>query len=199
LVFNWAAFHNDWLGLENSLLEYSVLLGSGFLYLVVAIFLLEKEKVGRAKANLYFPPLFWAGIIFTAASLPGARVSRLNWLDFILHALAHAAEFAVLSALIYRAIKFRQSKSQEVFEQVKNSVKTLRSGTKAFLARIVWEIFVPKKMLLAILITVVYAAFDELHQYYVPGRVASFWDFLFDSFGAVVGVFVSRAIFFFGF
>ncbi len=37
-------------------------------------------------------------------------------------------------------------------------------------------------------ISILYAASDELHQFFVPGRNASFWDVLLDSAGAICGV-----------
>ena len=38
---------------------------------------------------------------------------------------------------------------------------------------------------LAILITIIYAIIDEIHQFYVPGRVSSLFDVAIDSFGAI--------------
>ena len=38
---------------------------------------------------------------------------------------------------------------------------------------------------LAILITIIYAITDEIHQYFVPGRISNVFDILIDSFGAV--------------
>jgi len=38
---------------------------------------------------------------------------------------------------------------------------------------------------LAILITILYAITDEVHQYFVSGRVSSSFDILFDAFGAI--------------
>ena len=38
---------------------------------------------------------------------------------------------------------------------------------------------------LAIIITIAYAITDEFHQYFVPGRIPSILDILFDSFGAL--------------
>lgn len=40
-----------------------------------------------------------------------------------------------------------------------------------------------KKIILSTLIVAVYAALDELHQYFVPGRYMSFDDFLLDFVG----------------
>ena len=38
---------------------------------------------------------------------------------------------------------------------------------------------------LAILITILYAITDELHQYFVPGRIPSIFDVSVDTFGAI--------------
>ncbi len=39
---------------------------------------------------------------------------------------------------------------------------------------------------LAILFTIIYAITDEIHQYFVPGRIFSIQDILIDTFGAIV-------------
>ncbi len=38
---------------------------------------------------------------------------------------------------------------------------------------------------LSMLITILYAITDEVHQYFVPGRISSVFDIVFDSFGAI--------------
>ena len=35
------------------------------------------------------------------------------------------------------------------------------------------------------MITILYAITDEIHQYFVPGRISSSFDILFDAFGAI--------------
>ena len=40
-----------------------------------------------------------------------------------------------------------------------------------------------------------FAALDELHQRYVPGREASLWDFLADASGLIFGFLISRRFF----
>lgn len=47
---------------------------------------------------------------------------------------------------------------------------------------------------LAVLIAVIYAASDEFHQYFVPGRFSDIWDLFFDSFGAVAGTLVNSSL-----
>ena len=47
-----------------------------------------------------------------------------------------------------------------------------------------------KAAVLAVSIAVAYGAFDELHQSFVPGRDVSFRDWISDSIGALIVVFV---------
>lgn len=42
---------------------------------------------------------------------------------------------------------------------------------------------------------VAFAAFDELHQRYVPGREMSLWDFVADAAGVVAGFLITGAIY----
>lgn len=44
-----------------------------------------------------------------------------------------------------------------------------------------------KVVIYTLIITILYAGFDELHQYFVPGRYASIEDFLFDIIGCLAG------------
>ncbi|MEA2020586.1 MAG: VanZ family protein [Patescibacteria group bacterium] len=140
------------------------------------------------------PVLFWALLIFIGSSLPAPEISKVGWVSFAVTSFVHFVEFSILSFLIFRALYFAERGPEEILEQVKRTVKTLRFGLKPFFFRLFWELFVPKKLLAAILITVIYAAADELHQCFVPTRVCSFWDFFFDSFGAVVGAVLAKLI-----
>jgi len=63
----------------------------------------------------------------------------------------HIIEYAILSLLLYRALKIT-SKSPQI---------------------------------LAVLITILYAITDEMHQAFVPGRISSVFDLAIDAFGAV--------------
>lgn len=44
------------------------------------------------------------------------------------------------------------------------------------------------KSLLSLLIVVLYAIFDEVHQYFIPGRFCEFSDFIADVLGGIAGV-----------
>ncbi len=73
--------------------------------------------------------------------------------------LAHFAEFAVLGALILTSVKL------------------------SFYSRFPLACY----LLASVLLGVVYAAFDELHQGSVPGRASRFTDVLIDSGGIIFG------------
>jgi VanZ family protein len=46
----------------------------------------------------------------------------------------------------------------------------------------------------ALLLGIVYAVTDEVHQSFVPGRLGSVWDVLLDSVGVAFGVFLMRRV-----
>jgi len=52
-----------------------------------------------------------------------------------------------------------------------------------------WKWLSNHAILLAILWTSFFGATDEIHQYFVPGRYASVFDWVCDTIGAIVGVF----------
>lgn len=85
------------------------------------------------------------------------------WLIVLLvRKCAHLTEFAILALLLWRALR-----------------ASAAPGTRAWswrLARSTW------------LFVVIYAASDEFHQWFVPGRQASGWDVLIDAIGAAAGL-----------
>lgn len=42
----------------------------------------------------------------------------------------------------------------------------------------------------ALLITLIYSTFDEIHQAFIPGRSAEFWDWLANLFGILIGIYI---------
>lgn len=51
---------------------------------------------------------------------------------------------------------------------------------------------VPRALILSVVIAALYAATDEIHQYFVPGRVMSPFDWIADAAGAAAWVLVMR-------
>jgi VanZ family protein len=104
----------------------------------------------------WVPVILYSGFIFYLSSLPNplkelTPSSLFLYFDFQKF-VYHIVEYAILSFLLYRALKIT-SKSPQI---------------------------------LAILITIIYGILDEIHQFYVPGRIASVFDVAINSFGAVL-------------
>jgi VanZ family protein len=101
-----------------------------------------------AALRLWLPVLAWAGLIFAFSSVPDLGTGLGTW-DLVLRKLAHAAEFAVLGALLLRALRDERA--------------ALAAG-------------------------IAYAASDELHQHFVPGRTGAPVDVVIDAAGVALGV-----------
>jgi VanZ family protein len=54
--------------------------------------------------TLWLPVLAWAGVIFAFSSIPGLSSGLGAW-DTVLRKGAHVTEYAVLGALLYRALE----------------------------------------------------------------------------------------------
>ena len=53
---------------------------------------------------------------------------------------------------------------------------------------------ISKKYLISILICIIYATSDEIHQIFVPGRACQIRDILIDSIGSITGVYLYKLI-----
>jgi VanZ family protein len=53
--------------------------------------------------RLWLPVALWAGLIFALSSVPDLGTGLGGW-DLVLRKIAHAAEYAVLGALLQRAL-----------------------------------------------------------------------------------------------
>ena len=59
---------------------------------------------GRSALQAWLPVVVWAGVIFAFSSVPSLSTDLGTW-DTILRKLAHLAEYAVLGALLDRALR----------------------------------------------------------------------------------------------
>jgi len=111
----------------------------------------------------WLPVLVFCLIIFIQSSFPATEhIPEFNFSDKLLH----AAVYAVLGMLLYRALNAMHK----------------RPSTASL-------------VVLSILITALYGASDEIHQYFVPSRHAEFLDFVADAVGGIIGVMVAVVIF----
>ena len=57
-----------------------------------------------------------------------------------------------------------------------------------------WELISKNATILSILLSIIYGASDEFHQYYVPGRFASFSDWIADTIGAIFFIYFALSM-----
>lgn len=55
--------------------------------------------------KFWLPFLVWAFVIFSFSSHPVAPSSAIYWKDFLIKKTAHVIEYAILTILLYRALK----------------------------------------------------------------------------------------------
>jgi VanZ family protein len=60
--------------------------------------------VVAARLTTWAPVVLWAGLIFALSSIPDLGTGLGTW-DLVLRKLAHAAEYGVLGALAFRALR----------------------------------------------------------------------------------------------
>jgi VanZ family protein len=60
--------------------------------------------VATTRFNAWAPVVLWAVVIFTLSSIPDLGTGLGTW-DTVLRKLAHTAEFALLGALVFRALR----------------------------------------------------------------------------------------------
>lgn len=91
---------------------------------------------------------------------PGISLDRIESIHFLVRKLGHWSEYAVFSILLSRALRDDREGG-------------FRLRYAAWTVALVF----------------IYAASDEFHQTYVPGRTASIRDVLIDLFGGICGTF----------
>ncbi len=67
-------------------------------------------------------------------------------------------------------------------------------GALSYTSMLLSEIKIPRKWIAALAVCALYACFDEIHQYFIPGRTMRITDVLIDSMGALVGMMAVRVI-----
>lgn len=102
----------------------------------------------------YFPVVAWAVVIYTLSAQTVLAGFDVSIFDFIFKKSAHMFVYAVLYVLLYRAINLTTDHKFRYLQ-----------------------------LLLPLLIGIVYAMSDELHQSTVPGRFATLRDVGYDTLG----------------
>ena len=162
-----------------------------------------------AALRLWAPVVLWAAVIFALSSVSDLGTGLGTW-DLVLRKLAHAGEFAVLGALLLRALRAsnvmrprrrgalggaRQGRRERRYAGISARLRTPhRAAQRAPAAQrfIALEALWAERPALAL--GIAYAASDELHQVFVPGRRGSVFDILIDSVGVALGVALWRRL-----
>ena len=106
------------------------------------------------------PPILYMVLIFAISSLeqPPLPTPKFEWLS--IDKIYHFIEYGILSVLL--------------------TIALINAPPKWLPANWIW--------VTAALISILYGASDEWHQTFVPGRSATFSDFVSDAIGAIAGV-----------
>lgn len=113
------------------------------------------EKKQYGKVGYWLPAFIWMGFIFFLSSRQSVSVSDTFLLNFLFFKTLHVVEYAVLFTLFSRAVHL-----------------TWIHADKSVVLRA------------AFLLTMCYAASDEIHQWFVPSRSATVRDGIIDGIGA---------------
>src|SRR4030042_2245401 len=116
-------------------------------------------KNSKKFLSLWGPVVGLCLVIFAFSSIPTLPHVGFIWWDFVIKKSAHVGEYAILYFLLFRAIN-------------KNKFQLL--NTKTWLVPFIFGLL--------------YAASDEFHQYFIPGRTSRVRDVGFDILGMLVGL-----------
>lgn len=102
------------------------------------------------------PMIMWAILLFVASSIPGDDIPDFGF--FTHDKLLHFLMYVVFAATVYRGVKVQRR----------------------------FSLLAMRPYLFTCILVALYGASDEIHQYFVPNRTSSFYDWLADSAGGVV-------------
>ena len=151
-----------------------------------------KKKVLRILLTLLI--IAWMGLIFFFSSQTGpasasSSHSVLYLLGHILKSLTGHDLVAALSPAAFGFLEFIIRKCAHMFVYFVLSILTM-------LLMFTYETYPLRfKCFISLLVSFLYACSDELHQFFVGGRSASFRDVLIDSTGACIGILLTLIIY----
>lgn len=128
-----------------------------------------------------FPLIVWMGVIYTLSTGAGGATHTNSGLDTLL-----AKYFPSLARLLTSserdAIHYYVRKAAHIMEYLVLGILTVRALRHVFRApsRALWGA--------AWVFATIYAATDEFHQVFVPGRTPKVTDVMLNSAGAAIGV-----------
>ena len=143
-------------------------------------------------AHRWWPVLLWLGVIrvestefasannttgvlytVIAAVVPQVQESFVSQLDEVLRKTGHFAGYGILSVLVFLALKNTN------YDRLRSLLRRAWGSCWHDFWRWEW-------VLLGMMVTIVTAAFDEIHQTFIPSRTGRWQDVVLDSCGAAV-------------
>ncbi len=142
---------------------------------------MKKDKV--VKLTLYFAVILWMAVIFSFSAQDGS--ASLESSDGVMYALLESFD-SLLGSLPVERLSFYVRKCAHFFAYFVLGVLTSCALSQSLCAR--------RAVVSSLGVCVFYAATDELHQYFVPGRACRLFDVGVDSLGALCGILAVCAV-----
>ena len=145
-----------------------IFLGAAILWMaVIFYFSAQPGEMSSGESNAVSERLMLLLGPWIRALSPAAKEALFSTVDFVIRKAAHLAEYAILAIL--------------------HALWICRSGAET------GKLY-SGRLALAWLLAAAYAATDEIHQRFVPGRSGEARDVLIDAIGALAGVLLMLAI-----
>ena len=143
-----------------------------------------------------------------AATTGEARTAAIEALQFPIRKAAHMSEYAVLALLVFAQLRLwpafsgtglpvRRVQAMTMGSLAKEDMSAEGRGAAPSTPASPWGLYLRtlrKAALVAWGCAALYAATDEVHQLFVPGRAGLFTDVLIDATGAAIGLLVAGSI-----
>lgn len=147
---------------------------------------MKAYKIKKRQILFVLITLLWMGIIFWFSSRTGDESSAQS--GGIVHRL--------LQFLLPDFTDWSMPVQEKVIDIVTLLVRKASHAMEYLILGLLllgcqsWRFSIRRTLLTAWILTVCYAASDEIHQYFVPDRACMFTDVLIDSTGAALGLFI---------
>ncbi|MBO5208102.1 MAG: VanZ family protein [Lachnospiraceae bacterium] len=132
--------------------------------------------------------LFWMCVIFSFSAQEKEESSQVSE--------AFSYRMVNSTGLLFH-LNLDEEQIREIANAIEHTVRKAAHMTEYGILSVLfyiwlgkWQFVVSKRSAMAIVLAALYAASDELHQYFVPGRAGRFSDVIIDSIGAITGVLV---------
>ncbi len=143
-----------------------------------------------------------------AVTMGEARAAAIEALQFPIRKAAHMSEYAVLALLVFAQLRLwpafsgtglpvRRVQAMTMGSSAKENVLAEEKDAAPSTPASPWDLYLRtlrKAALVAWGCAALYAATDEVHQLFVPGRAGLFTDVLIDATGAAIGLLLAGSI-----